>query len=205
MKVYVVGYSTGYARFISDLELVSKIEDAQVVLFTGGCDVDPSSYGKKRHPSVYSSLRRDKEEIEAFRKMRKDQLAMGTCRGMQLLNILNGGNLVQDCCGHTGTNHKITNGVDTYISNSLHHQMVYPYDLPEEDYTILYKSYCVGDCYEGDGIDPEVIREKGEPEVIVFHKKDMPVCLGVQGHPEMMPDSPFAKMIDKLIQSYVIA
>lgn len=84
MKVFVVGYATGYARFISDLELVSDITKADVVLFTGGCDVDPSSYGRKRHPSVYSSLQRDKEEIEAFKKMRKDQLAMGTCRGLTL-------------------------------------------------------------------------------------------------------------------------
>lgn len=203
MKVYVVGYATGYARFISDLELVNKIEDADVVLFTGGCDVDPSTYGKKRHHSVYSDLRRDKQEIEAFKKMRKDQLAYGTCRGFQLLGVLNGANLVQDCDNHCGSRHQITNGEETYTINSIHHQMVYPYDLPEKDYTVLFKSHGVGNYYEGDGIDPNVIMEKGEPEIAVFHREDMPICLGVQGHPEMMPDSPVAKMIDKLIHEYV--
>jgi hypothetical protein len=44
MKVFVVGPSVGYSRFIEDLELVDDMKDAQVVLFTGGEDINPELY-----------------------------------------------------------------------------------------------------------------------------------------------------------------
>jgi Predicted glutamine amidotransferases len=82
MKIYVVGPSWDYANWIKDVEFVHNIEDAQIVLFTGGADVSPSLYGCAKDPTVYSSPRRDEQEVLAFRKMRPDQLAFGTCRGL---------------------------------------------------------------------------------------------------------------------------
>lgn len=83
-KVYVVGRQTGYASWIDDCELVNNISDAKIVLFTGGEDVDPQFYGCKRHPSTWSTPERDEYEIKMFNKMRKDQLALGICRGLSL-------------------------------------------------------------------------------------------------------------------------
>ena len=82
MRVYVVGYGLGYARWIDDCELVNNINDAQVVLFTGGGDVDPKFYGCKRHPYTWPSTRRDEEEIAMFNMVRPDQVCFGTCRGL---------------------------------------------------------------------------------------------------------------------------
>ncbi len=84
-KVYVVGRGVGYASWIDDCELVNNINDAKIVLFTGGEDVDPKFYGCKRHPSTWSTVERDEYEIEMFKKMRKDQLALGICRGLSNL------------------------------------------------------------------------------------------------------------------------
>lgn len=199
-KVKVVGDATFYSRFIKNCELVKNMDDADIVLFTGGADIDSSCYGKKRHHSTYPDRRRDQEEIAAFRKVRKDQLAVGICRGHQLLAALNGGILVQDVNNHCGGGtHAITNGKEEYQMTSIHHQMVYPYDMPKEDYDVLYWSNCVGTRWEGDGVDPEKIIENGEPEIMVFHKEGMPKCLGIQGHPERIPDSPVSDMINDLI------
>lgn len=84
VKVYVVGgsWGSGYARFLSNHELVSEIGEAQVVILTGGADVDPSFYGARKHPTTYSSPLRDKEELEEIKRVRPDQLVYGCCRGL---------------------------------------------------------------------------------------------------------------------------
>ena len=48
-KVYVVGEAINYVNFMTGVKLVNAIEDANIVLFTGGEDVDPSLYGCKKH------------------------------------------------------------------------------------------------------------------------------------------------------------
>lgn len=202
MKTYVVGPQTGYSRFIENCELVDKIEDAQVILFTGGEDINPEIYHCKKHPSTYFTRERDREEISAFKKVRPDQLAVGVCRGVQLFCALYGGKLVQDCSNHWGCGrHEITNGKETYVVTSIHHQMQYPFELKKEDYDVLFWSKGISNYYEGEGIDSKKIEENGEPEVTVYHRKGLPTCFGVQGHPEMMgKDDPFVIMVNNEIK-----
>lgn len=81
IKVYVVGYSTNYANWIKDHVLVDKLEDANIVLFTGGEDVDPSLYGHENIRS-YTNKDRDLKEKAIFEQMNQSQLALGICRGL---------------------------------------------------------------------------------------------------------------------------
>lgn len=202
MKVYVVGSAKHYADFMTDVELTNDIRRAKIVLFTGGEDVDPSIYGRTKLPQTYSNIERDLKEKEIFEKVRPNQLVVGICRGSQFCCIMNGGNLVQDCIGHAlHITHPIYSTKDNmvYEITSTHHQMQYPFSLPPEDYDILYYGVC-GRNFRGDGIDSKYLSDYN-PEVVLYHKKDMPKCLAIQGHPEMMPDSPVAKMLDKLIKS----
>ena len=201
MKVYVVGSGLSYARWIDGVQIVNDINDANIVFFTGGCDVSPELYGCKRHYSTWDYPSRDAMEVAAFRKMRPDQLAFGTCRGLQFLCAINGGLLIQDVSNHAGGSHNITNGKDIYEVVSLHHQMIYPWNLDPKDYDILYWSDKKRSAYyEGDKIDPSLV--KVEPEVAVFHKEGLPICLGVQGHPEMMRYGELHEMLNKLILYY---
>ena len=81
-KIFVVGSALNYAGFINDNLLVDNIEDADIVMFTGGEDVDPSVYGCKKHPTTYSNISRDKEEIAQFKQIKPHQLVVGVCRGL---------------------------------------------------------------------------------------------------------------------------
>lgn len=205
MKIYVVGGADNYVNFIENVQLVEKLEDAQLVVFTGGEDVTPSLYGCKKHRTTYSNLKRDQDEQAIFNKIDpKKQVCLGICRGSQFLCVMNGGKLVQNVSSHAiGFTHGITDGNKVYQITSTHHQMQYPFDLKSEDYDLLFTSYGVeSDFYEGDGIDPYAVHGK-EPEIVLYHKKDLPKCLAVQGHPEMIPDSPVAKMINNLIKDLV--
>lgn len=81
-KIYVVGGANYYASKIIDSELVDKLEDADIVMFTGGEDVDPSLYGCEKHRRTYSNLKRDLYENEVFSKINPNQLVIGICRGL---------------------------------------------------------------------------------------------------------------------------
>lgn len=201
-KVYVIGEAKHYADFITGVSLVENIEDADIVVFTGGEDVDPSMYGAKKHPQTYSNLQRDLYEKEMFEKINPNQLVVGICRGSQYLCVLNGGKLVQHCTNHGifGT-HSILCGDTVYEITSTHHQMQYPFNLDDEDYTLIGISYTRRSLdYEGDSIDGVDIVYKGEPEIVLYHKKGMPRCLAIQGHPEYMrKEAPVVKYLNKLI------
>lgn len=205
MKIYVVGGAIHYSNFIQNVELVDTVEDADVVLFTGGEDVTPSHYGCKAHYTTNYNEARDRREEEIFKKVRPKQLCVGVCRGSQLMCVLNGGILVQNCTGHAlwGT-HAITDGDKVYEITSTHHQMQYPYFMNKNNYTILYTSReNLSSKYEGDNILSSRVEKYGEPEIVLYHKKDYPKCLAIQGHPEMIPESQVAKMLNDLIVELV--
>ena len=117
---------------------------------------------------------------------------------------MNGGILVQNCTNHAlFETHPIysEDGNAIYEITSTHHQMQYPFVLPKTAYDILYHGCQNSNC-EGDGIYDGLLY-RNEPEVVVYHRKNKPKCIAIQGHPEMIPNSPVAKMLDQLIKSYV--
>lgn len=198
LNVFVVPGMNG-DRFFENHRNVQNQEDADVVVFTGGADINPAIYGKKAHESTYYSSYRDQYEIEAWNNMKPEQLAIGLCRGSQLLCALNGGILVQNVSSHCGGHRMMNaNGVMFPIT-SIHHQMMYPWNMPEEDYDVLFWADHLSRCYEGDGVDLEVMKNNVEPEICVFHREGFPKCLAIQGHPEMMPKCPTTDMINDLI------
>lgn len=202
LKVYVVGEQKNYANFLFNFVLVDDIKNADVVIFTGGEDVDPSLYDAKPHSTTYSNIARDKYEIEMFNKISPKQLVVGICRGSQFLCVMNGGKLVQNIKNHAlFETHEIYNEKITYEITSTHHQMQYPFNLNYKDYDILFWNNRSG-IYEGDGIDPRIIDR--DVEICLYHKNKMPKCLAIQGHPEYMRhESPVVIMINDLIYKYL--
>lgn len=202
LKVYVVGYAKGYASFLDNYTLVNKMEDAEVIVFTGGADISPALYGESVHPTTYYTESRDKYEVEAYYESLNypHAIKVGICRGAQLFTALNGGKLVQDVTNHAiGGGHKMTTiEGEEFKTSSLHHQMCYPYDLNKEDYDILgWSSNNISDHYYGSGINWQPHFK--EIEILYFPKTN---CLGVQGHPEMMAhDSGLVRYVNKLINA----
>ncbi|NKZ02357.1 gamma-glutamyl-gamma-aminobutyrate hydrolase family protein [Actinomadura latina] len=67
------------------------------LVLAGGGDIDPRRYGARPHPSVRpADAARDDWEIRlAGSALAADLPVLGICRGMQLLNVVLGGTLVQ--------------------------------------------------------------------------------------------------------------
>jgi putative glutamine amidotransferase len=68
------------------------------VLLTGGADVHPARYGATPpHATVKPDPERDAYEVEIVRHvLARDVPVLAICRGVQLLNVVAGGTLVQD-------------------------------------------------------------------------------------------------------------
>ena len=82
------------------------------LMLAGGSDLDPASYGERPHPETRGSWpERDRFEIAlGTRALERDMPVLGICRGMQMLNVIQGGTLNQ----HLGLElHRHTPGVFT--------------------------------------------------------------------------------------------
>jgi gamma-glutamyl-gamma-aminobutyrate hydrolase PuuD len=84
------------------------------ILFSGGEDLDPRSYGAEPHPETRGvHERRDGAELALLRSaLERDMPVLAICRGSQVLNVALGGDLVQHLPDVVGDEkHKHTPGV----------------------------------------------------------------------------------------------
>lgn len=190
-KIFVVGNSTDYANWLEG-ELVKSIEEADIVLFTGGEDVCPTLYNEPigRYTSYNSA--RDKQETAVFEEaLRMGKHMLGICRGSQLLCVLSGGRLVQHQENRHGQHPIILTNIygfskqpPSIMMTSTHHQAQFPFELPAKYYRML--AYSTTESkYHLDGEGKEMFKDPQngvtEAEIVVYpHTK----CLGIQGHPE---------------------
>jgi putative glutamine amidotransferase len=163
---------------------VTDPEEADVLWFTGGEDVDPSFYGEPPHPCSYSSYRRTYEEEQMLR-MYPDKFKIGTCRGHQQFNVFDGGKLIQHLNNHAGQNHGVVDVKDNYMFtvNSAHHQAI----IPSEHCQALLYSVPRASVMQGMGMDGSVINHENVHEVEAAYWPNMN-AFGVQFHPEWMHD-----------------
>ena len=83
---------------LDDDEVRALVAGVAGIVLSGGEDLDPATYGAKRHPATQPPhAGRDATELAlvlAAREARRPLL--GICRGIQTLNVALGGTLVQD-------------------------------------------------------------------------------------------------------------
>lgn len=186
-KVFTFPQYKYYCNWLEDFEYTKDYEKADMILLPGGADVDPSLYGESEHHTTSTDLRRDTVEIDLFKRAVRDKKAiLGICRGSQLSCVMNGGKLIQHVTNHaiSGT-HKITfNDGEIFDITSTHHQMMYPYNLPEKEYEIIAVSTeKLSNCYWKNNFSQYQMDNFAEPEIVFFKNTK---CLAIQGHPEMM-------------------
>ena len=185
-KVYCTWDQSSYATPLlatGKFELVFDYDEADVILFTGGEDVDPSVYNEPKGKYTHSYLPRDLHEmtIAAFAKAKRIPM-IGVCRGSQFLCALAGGSLVQHITGHGG-NHKMTTKEGrSFLVSSTHHQMQNP---PSGSYLLGWSAEKLSSCYlDGNNTNLDI---QTEVEAVYYPKIN---AFTVQYHPEYMyPDS----------------
>ena len=180
---YVSYLNEKYEVIVHKTKDVKDPKDIDLVLFTGGEDVNPAHYNENIGKYTHINSNRDKKEIDTFYRFKGKSFLLGICRGNQLLTILSGGKLIQHVEGHCRDHSMVLNNSLKYNITSSHHQMIYPFDLNEKDYELIgYSEYFQSNTYlNGDNEEIELSNNFLEPE-IVYYKKTNALC--IQGHPE---------------------
>jgi gamma-glutamyl-gamma-aminobutyrate hydrolase PuuD len=216
-KVFVVDRnktSSHYGRFLNNFETETDMSKADLVIFTGGEDVNPSFYNQEKITGTHFSDSRDYYELGMYQKalsLKKPML--GICRGSQFLTVMNGGSLIQDVNNH-GRPHEVEFMYDPFALvevlttevTSTHHQMMAPFlSLEESSYDILawsktplatkYRIWKEGEETEINLKDytksfSELLKKDHaiEPEMVYYYDTN---CLCMQFHPEYLE---FSKM-----------
>ncbi|MBV8514886.1 MAG: gamma-glutamyl-gamma-aminobutyrate hydrolase family protein [Acidobacteria bacterium] len=191
--------------------LAVQLDDLDGFILPGSpADVDPARYHASRHPKTapFDANREQTDGLILDHSFKTGKPVLAICFGCQLLNVYQQGTLIQDLQSehpdllpHGDTDlppgakkgdleHPATfepgsrisqlNGRPTGIINSSHHQAI---DKPGKDLVVT--------AYAPDGTI-EAVEYQGGPIWVV----------GVQWHPERMPDDPLAQ---KLFSEFVAA
>lgn len=190
LKVFVLP-GPGYAQIVSlfcqaGAKRAPSVQEAGLVVFLGGSDVNPKLYNENPVEEVVSwDSTRDARETSVFEVCKKNGIPMfGICRGAQFLHVMNGGSLWQHVDGHCNGNHLIYDVDEDLLvrSSSTHHQMMKYNDsmtlLAVTDEPVA--SFVKNEEEQLDVADAAVI----EVEACFY---DATKCLCVQGHPEYGP------------------
>jgi anthranilate/para-aminobenzoate synthase component II len=174
----------GYFRpFRSIFQRTNDFYEAQLVLLTGGSDISPEFYGEKPGKRTYTNPERDAYNKGLMEEsLAKGKRFLGICRGAQLLCAYSGGKLAQHIESHGHGEHRIlTNDGREFLESTCHHQMMVPGTIDHE--LIAWTERLSGTYLNGN--NEEILGIEVEPEIIYFPKVK---GLGIQGHPEYLPD-----------------
>lgn len=167
-------------------------------IFWGGSDVDPSLYNRpKSQMCGGTNALADQDEANRMQEcIDKGQPIIGICRGSQLLNVVNGGILVQHIDGHAiRGEHEvfIEYGGESFVCgvSSTHHQMM----VAHQSGIIIGRGPATTG-YHWD--DVNVPYHYSYVTEVVYYPKTKSLC--IQPHPEWMKqDSDFVQWINRFI------
>ena len=178
-------------------EVTDDYHKADLIVFTGGTDVNPLLYGEMLGKSTDPpDVERDARCVMLYNYARANKVAVvGICRGAQFVTVMQGGSLHQHITGHDEYIHLImfdpaymeetepTEG--TLAVTSDHHQAMHPIE----------------------GVDIIARSDDGWVEATVFSRNTYASCdeFCVQGHPEWVDKShPFQQWFMGFLNTWMV-
>ena len=205
IKVCCVNGYTNYANWFPH-EIVESLEEAELVLAEGGSDVSSKYYEEESGRFSHHNEVRDAHEYAVLTKaIELSKPIFGTCKGAQWLSVLAGGKLVQHL--NHPSSHSITFYDGSSIKvNSLHHQLMHPYNLNKGDYEIVAWASGLSNMHLN-GKDEQMMlpRDRNdinkEVEIAYFRKLN---GLGFQNHLELMNYDSKACQIGRMYLNHLV-
>lgn len=171
----------------NNLHLVKEMD---AIVLSGGVDTHPKNYGSNitDYPNAPGKFQEERDAFETavFQLSQQQQLpVLAICRGMQLVNCILGGDLVQDIGPTANDLHRSDDRDEEHEVIILPGTALRKVTWKERDRANSAHHQCVGRL--GDGLQVNAQSEDGIIEGYEWaDKKDKPFLLGVQWHPERM-------------------
>jgi len=166
------------------------------LLFSGGSDLDPDTYGAEPHPET-NGIRRDRDagELALLRAaLERDMPVLAVCRGSQVLNVALGGDLVQHLPEVVGDEkHKHTPGV--FADHEVTVERESRLASLIGDRAPVKSHHHQGYGRIGEGLEPVARAEDGTIEALEDPQRRFAV--GVLWHPEEGED---ARLFEELVR-----
>ena len=180
----------------SEEGIEETLDAVDALVFSGGSDLDPETYGDEPHPETFGvHPERDRAELALLtRALERDMPVLAVCRGSQVLNVARGGDLVQHLPEVVGDDkHKVTPGVfaehDVDVSpDSVLGSLI-------GDRAPVKSHHHQGFGRIGEGLLPVAEAEDGTVEAIEDPERRFAV--GVLWHPEAGED---ARLFEELVR-----
>jgi gamma-glutamyl-gamma-aminobutyrate hydrolase PuuD len=197
---YVDAIETAGGRAVvippAEEDVEETLDTLDGIVFSGGSDVDPAHYGAEAHSQTDTpQTRRDAGEMALLRAaLERDMPTLAICRGIQLLNVARGGDLIQHLPEAVGTDvHKQVPGEFA----------VHPVEVKEGSRlaAIVGAGPAVTSHHHqalgrvGDGLVESAWAEDGTLEAV--EDPSLRFAVGVQWHPEAGED---AALFDALVE-----
>jgi putative glutamine amidotransferase len=172
-----------------DERIIALLERADGLLVTGGSDFDPRAFGEQPHLKLGSvSPQRDHLDRVAIRYAldRPELPVLGICRGIQSLNVVAGGTLIQD--------------VASQVPGALKHAQSAPgwygtHDIEVSEGSLL-REILGADRVSVNSFHHQAVREAApgfevsartdDGVIEAIERREGVFCMGVQFHPELM-------------------
>lgn len=170
---------------IDSAEAVDRyVRELDGLVLVGGRDIPPSMYGQTLHETteVLPQRRTRFDSMLIARWMASGKPILGVCLGMQFVNVVMGGSMIQDIPSLVGTDvdhrkvyHRVTIASDSALTGVLGAEMV-----------MVYSSHHQAVERVADGLRPVAYADDGVVEAL--ERTDGGLGLFVQWHPEAMTD-----------------
>ena len=153
------------------------------LVFSGGSDIDPDTYGADPHPET-SHVRPDRDEAELAllqAALERDMPVLAICRGSQLLNVARGGDLVQHLPEVVGDDkHKVVPGLFAAHDVAIEPESKLGSVIGPAARVESHHHQGIGRV--GEGLDVVAYADDGSAEAV--EDRDRRFTVGVLWHPE---------------------
>ena len=185
----------------SDDAIPETLDALDGIIFSGGGDLDPETYGADPHPEVGGVVpERDRGEIALLQAaLERDMPVLAICRGSQLLNVARGGDLVQHLPEHVGhDDHRLPTDQPAMADHEVNVREGTKVSEILGDRAPVKSSHHQGFGKVGEGLREAAHAEDGTVEALEDPERRF--TLGVLWHPEEGEDfALFKALVDEAI------
>jgi len=193
------GYYVNWLKGNDDIEIIRLsaeddnlhlVKEVDAIVLSGGVDAHPQSYGSNNtsYPNAPAAFQVARDEFETATFLLTQQLhipVLGVCRGMQLINCILGGDLIQDIGEEANNNHRNQGDDKKHPVRILPDTLLGEITSQQQDDANSAHHQCVN--HLGKELMVNAQSTDGIIEGIEWaDKSEKPFLLGIQWHPERM-------------------